>query len=74
MNAELDYDLSPDQWETLKALRAGATQRRVSSRFVIEQLVALGLVANVGDVPGITPIGRKVLIRGSSRLWEDVAA
>jgi hypothetical protein len=74
MNAELDYDLSPDQWETLKALRGGATQRRAPNSFVIEQLVALGLAATGSDGPRITPIGRKVLIRGSSRLWEDVAA
>jgi hypothetical protein len=74
MNAELDYDLSPNQWETLKALRRGATQRRASSSFVIAELVALGLVVSARDSAAITPIGRKVLIRGSSRLWEDVAA
>ena len=74
MNAELDYDLSPDQWETLKALRNGATQRRAPNLFAIEQLAALGLAAIRADGPVITPIGRKVLIRGSSRLWEDVAA
>ena len=74
MNAELDYDLSSDQWEALKALRTGSAQRRVPSPFVIEQLVALGLAAIGTDGPVITPTGRKVLIRGSSRLWEDVAA
>jgi hypothetical protein len=74
MNAELDYDLSPEQWETLKALRAGATQRRVPSPWLIEQLVALDLVTMDNNGPVITPTGRKVLIRGSSRLWEDVAA
>jgi hypothetical protein len=74
MNTELDYDLSPDQWETLKTLRIGATQRRVPNSHVVEQLVVLGLAAVGSEGPGITPIGRKVLIRGSSRLWEDVAA
>jgi hypothetical protein len=74
MNTELDYDLSPDQWETLKAMRIGATQRRASSPFVVEQLVAFGLAAVGGEGPCITAMGRKVLIRGSSRLWEDVAA
>ena len=74
MNAELDYDLSPDQWETLKALRGGATQRRAPSPWLIEQLVALDLATVNDHGPAITPIGRKVLIRGSSRLWEDVAA
>ncbi len=74
MNTELDYDLSPDQWNTLKALRVGATQRRAPSLFVAEQLVALGLAEISANGPRITPIGRKVLIRGSSQLWEDVAA
>ena len=74
MNAELDYDLSPDQWETLKALRSSATQQRLTSPSVLEQLVALGLAAIGAGDPVITPMGRKVLIRGSSRLWEDVAA
>ena len=74
MNAELDYDLTLDQWETLKALRISATQRRVVSRFVLEQLVAFGLAAMNDDAPSITLWGRKVLIRGSSRLLLDVAA
>lgn len=74
MNAELDYDLSTDQWQALKALRANATQGRASNSFVVEQLVALGLAAFGNEGPKITPIGRKVLIRGSARLWEDVAA
>ena len=74
MNAELDYDLSPNQWETLKALRAGATLHRAPSPLVIEQLAALGLASTGSGAPLTTAMGRKVLIRGSSRLWEDVAA
>ena len=74
MNAELDYDLSPQQWETLKALRAGATQRRVASPFLVAQLAVLGLVSVGNGGPAITTMGRKVLVRGSSQLWEDVAA
>ena len=74
MNAELDYDLSPGQWQTLKALRSSATPRRASNPFVLEQLVILGLAAIGAEGPKITPVGRKVLIRGSSQLWEDVAA
>lgn len=73
MNTELDYDLSAEQWETLKALRVGATQRRVTNQFAVEQLVALDLAAMGADGPVITAVGRKVLIRGSSRLL-DVAA
>jgi hypothetical protein len=73
MNAELDYDLTIDQWETLKALRVPAPQGRALNRIVVEQLIALELVAVRDDAPVITQTGRKVLVRGSSRLW-DVAA
>ena len=73
MNAEFDYDLSPDQWETLKALRLPAAERRNLNRAVVGSLVALQLAAIAGDCPVITSRGRSVLLRGSPRLW-DVAA
>jgi hypothetical protein len=73
MNAEFDYDLTPDQWETLKALRAPASRFSTLNRLVVEDLIALHLVTMNEHIPAITPIGRKVLVRGSSRLW-DVAA
>jgi hypothetical protein len=73
MNAEIDYDLAPDQWEVLKALRAPAPERRGLIRSVVENLVALGLAAMNEDRPVITRKGRSVLLRGSPRLW-DVAA
>ena len=73
MNTELDYDLTPDQWEALKALRAPSLKARALNRFVLEDLIALRLAAISGDLPVITPWGRKVLVRGSTRLW-DVAA
>ena len=73
MNAEIDYDLTLDQWEALKALRTPAAKRRLLNRFVVEQLIALALAAEIGDGPVITPEGRSVLLRGSPRLW-DVAA
>jgi hypothetical protein len=73
MNAEIDHDLTMDQWETLKALRMPAAKRQVLNRFVVEQLIALRLAAEVGDRTAITPEGRSVLLRGSPRLW-DVAA
>jgi hypothetical protein len=73
MNAKIDYDLTPDQWEALKALRTPPAKRRALNRFVVEQLIALRLAAEIGDGPGITPEGRSVLLRGSPRLW-DVAA
>ena len=73
MNAEIDYDLTPDQWEALKALRTPRTKRRSLNRFGVEQLIALRLAMETGDGPVITPDGRSVLLRGSPRLW-DVAA
>ena len=73
MNAEFDCDLSHDQWEALKALRVTAPERRALNRNIIEELIALQLAAMSGDSPAITPRGRKVLVRGSSKLL-DVAA
>ena len=73
MNTELDHDLMPDQWETLKALRTPASMPRRLNRHVLESLAGLELVEMHGDLPAITARGRKVLIRGSSRLL-DVAA
>jgi hypothetical protein len=73
MNAESDHDLTPDQWEVLKMLRLPASRRRAVNRFVVERLIALQLAALIDGHPVITPQGRKVLVRGSSRLL-DVAA
>jgi hypothetical protein len=73
MNAEVDYDLTSDQWETLKMLRVPKPMSIAVNRFVLEELIALRLAAICDDLPLITPMGRKVLVRGSARLW-DVAA
>ena len=73
MITELDHDLTPDQWETLKALRTPVSMPRRLNRHVLESLVEQELVEMHGDFPAITAKGRKVLIRGSSRLL-DVAA
>lgn len=73
MTAEIEYDLTPDQWEALKALRAPATDDRPLRLLVVESLIALQLAEMTGDCPVITPKGRSVLLRGSPRLW-DVAA
>jgi hypothetical protein len=70
MHAELDYDLTHDQWETLKALRGGAPQRRALNRFVLNQLVALGLAGIDDGLPLITAKGRSVLLRGSTQLLD----
>jgi hypothetical protein len=73
MNAEFDYDLTPDQWETLKAVRVPVANGPALNRSVVENLVALGLAEITGDRPVLTRKGRSVLLRGSPRLW-DVAA
>jgi hypothetical protein len=73
MNAELDYDLTPDQWDTLKALRMPAPERRGLNRIALDQIVALALASVTDGFPRLTPIGRKVLIRGSSKLLDLVA-
>lgn len=72
MNDEFDCDLTPDQWEALKALRTPMPAPRLN-RLVLERLLALELVSTSGGLPVITARGRHVLIRGSSRLL-DVAA
>jgi ribosomal protein S19E (S16A) len=73
MNAEIDYDLTLDQWEALKALRVPASKYRAINRSILEQLIALQLATISDDRPVLTPRGRSVLLRGSPRLW-DVAA
>jgi len=73
MNAEFDYDLTPDQWETLKAIRVPVLSGRALNRSIVENLVALGLAEMTGERPVISRKGRSVLLRGSPRLW-DVAA
>ena len=74
MDTELDYDLTLDQWETLKALRIPATERRGMNRSMIDQLVALGLATISDGALQITAKGRSVLLRGSPRLLLDLAA
>jgi hypothetical protein len=73
MNDEIDYELTAEQWETLKALRMPVPTLSALRRKVIEDLAALGLATICDAVPVMTPDGRKALIRGSSRLL-DVAA
>jgi hypothetical protein len=73
MTAEFDYDLTPDQWAALKAIRTPAPRGHAFNRFLIDSLAALQLAEIVDNRPVITPRGRSVLLRGSPRLW-DVAA
>jgi hypothetical protein len=71
MSVEFDYDLTSHQWEALKALRAGAPAALLNRS--VEDLIALSLATMSGNRLIITSTGRKVLVRGSPRLW-DVAA
>ena len=73
MNDDIDYDLTPEQWETLKSLRMPVSRLSALRGIALERLVALGLATISEKVPAMTPKGRKALIRGSSKLW-DVAA
>ncbi|MDI3565807.1 hypothetical protein [Bradyrhizobium sp. Arg816] len=70
---DIDFDLSPDQWEALKALRNPVPNGRLSKAYLVEGLVKLGLVVINDGVPSMTPTGRKVLVRGSCRLLDLVA-
>ncbi|WP_456623288.1 MULTISPECIES: hypothetical protein [unclassified Bradyrhizobium] len=73
MSNDVDFDLSPDQWEALRALRNPVPNGRLTKAYVVEGLVKLGLVVVSDGVPVMTPNGRKVLVRGSCRLL-DLAA
>ena len=70
MNNDVDLDLSPDQWEALKALRNPVSNGRLSKAYLLEGLVKLGLVDVNDGTPAMTPTGRKVLVRGSCRLLD----
>ncbi len=73
MNDESDFDLRSDQWEALKALRAPFARVSASTRLVLDDLVALGLVTMSDNVPVITAKGRKALVRGSFSLMDAAA-
>jgi hypothetical protein len=73
MSDESDFDLRSDQWEALKALRIPLAGLSASTRLVLDDLVALGLVSVSDRVPAITAMGRKALIRGSFRLLDATA-
>jgi hypothetical protein len=73
MSDESDFDLRHDQWEALKALRAPFARLPPSTRFVLNELVALGLVTVNDRGPAITSKGRRALVRGSFSLLDAAA-
>jgi hypothetical protein len=73
MSDESDFDLRPDQWEALKALRSPRAGTPASTRWSLDSLVALGLVSVIDHVPAITDKGRKTLVRGSFSLLDAAA-
>jgi hypothetical protein len=73
MIAELDYDLTPGQWDALKSLRGTASSHHAPNEFMLQQLVDLKLAELVNGSPVLTSTGRKVLVRGSSSLLDLVA-
>ncbi len=73
MSTEFDYDLTSHQWEALRSLRLPASRRGTVNRFVVDGLIGLGLAAMMDERADLTEKGRKVLVRGSSRLL-DLAA
>jgi hypothetical protein len=73
MSDENDFDLRPDQWEALKALRSPSAGLPASIRWSFDSLVALGLATMDDRVPAITDKGRKALVRGSFSLLDAAA-
>lgn len=73
MSNDFDFELAPDQWEALRTLRNPPPNGRLPKSYVVEGLIALGLVVVNDGVPAMTPAGRKVLVRGSCRLLDLVA-
>jgi hypothetical protein len=69
MEAEIDLGLDSSQWETLKVLGAPNPDYRRMNQLAFQQLVTRQLAAMVDGHPIITPMGRKVVVRGSPQLW-----
>jgi hypothetical protein len=68
MTEEFDYDLTPSQWETLKALRTPASKLPRMSRYTIDSLIALELATMNGNAPDIAVVaGSGGLIRATPR-------
>ena len=67
---QFDIDLDRTDWETLRALGAPEPDQRRLDERAFERLIASELVAVRDGRVVITAIGRKVIVRGSPRLWD----
>ena len=72
MTDDGDYELGHHHWEALKALRT-PSRPPATSLLALADLVVFGLATVSGDLPTITPQGRKALVRGSFRLLDAAA-
>ena len=73
MSTETDFQLTANQWDTLRTLRPTVVPAGRLNRYVLDQLAELGLVTLDDNTPVLTATGRSVVLRGCPRLW-DVAA
>jgi hypothetical protein len=67
---EIETILDRSQWETLKALGAPAPDHDCLDRRAVKELIESALATLRDGVPVITPMGRRVVVRGSSELWD----
>ena len=67
---QIDLDLDRTEWETLRNLGAPDSDRHTLEGQAFERLVASELVAVRDGCAVVTPLGRKVIVRGSPRLWD----
>jgi hypothetical protein len=67
---QIDVDLDRTEWETLRNLGAPEPDHHSLDGQAFERLVASELVAVRDGRAVITPLGRKVIVRGSPRLWD----
>jgi hypothetical protein len=67
---EIEIILDRSRWETLKALGAPDPDHDRLDRRAVKELIESELATLRDGVPVITPMGRKVVVRGSSHLWD----
>jgi hypothetical protein len=65
-----DIELTPQQWEALKAVGSPLPLRRPIDPSVLAQLIATELAHHDRGRAVLTGKGRRVVVRGSPRLWD----